>query len=36
VASFVAVLEGIPGIEVKGDGAGGYVVTSTGSNKTAQ
>jgi transmembrane sensor len=36
VASFVAVLEGIPGVEVKGDGTGGYVVTSNGSNKTAQ
>jgi transmembrane sensor len=36
VASFVAVLEGIPGVEVNGDGTGGYVITSNGSNKTAQ
>ncbi len=28
VASFVAVLEGIPGVEVVGDGAGGYLVTA--------
>jgi len=28
VASFVAVLEGIPGVEVVGDGAGGYAVTA--------
>jgi transmembrane sensor len=31
VASFVAVLEGIPGVRVVGDGAGGYVVTSADS-----
>jgi transmembrane sensor len=36
VASFVAVLEGIPGVQVIADGAGGYVVTSNGSEKTAQ
>jgi transmembrane sensor len=36
VASFVAVLEGIQGVQVEGDGTGGYVVTSNGSNKTAQ
>jgi transmembrane sensor len=28
VASFVAVLAGIPGVQVVGDGAGGYLVTS--------
>jgi transmembrane sensor len=31
VASFVAVLEGIPGVQVAADGAGGYVVTSSDS-----
>ena len=36
VASFVAVLEGIPGVQVIDDGTGGYVVTSNGSEKTAQ
>ena len=36
VASFVAVLEGIPGVQVIDDGTGGYVVTSSGSEKTAQ
>jgi transmembrane sensor len=28
VASFVAVLAGIPGVKVEGDGAGGYIVTA--------
>jgi transmembrane sensor len=36
VASFVAVLEGIPSVQVIDDGAGGYVVTSNGSDKTPQ
>ena len=36
VASFVAVLAGIPGVRVIDDGTGGYVVTSDGSEKTAQ
>ena len=36
VASFVAVLEGIPGVQVIDDGTGGYVVTSNGSEKTGQ
>ncbi len=36
VASFVAVLAGIPGVQVVDDGAGGYVVTSDGSEKAAQ
>jgi transmembrane sensor len=36
VASFVAVLEGIPGVQVMDDGVGGYVVTSNGSDKTPQ
>jgi transmembrane sensor len=35
-ASFVAVLEGISGVQVTDDGVGGYVVTSNGSDKTAQ
>lgn len=35
-ASFVAVLAGIPGVQVVDDGAGGYVVTSDGSEKAAQ
>jgi transmembrane sensor len=36
VASFVAVLAGIPGVQVIDDGIGGYVVTSDGSDKAAQ
>jgi transmembrane sensor len=36
VASFVAVLEGIPGVQIIDDGAGGYVITANGSEKTAQ
>jgi len=36
VASFVAVLAGIPGVQVVDDGAGGYVVTSDGFEKAAQ
>jgi transmembrane sensor len=36
VASFVAVLAGIPGVKVVDDGAGGYVVTSEGFEKAAQ
>ena len=36
VASFVAVLAGIPGVRVVDDGAGGYVVTSDDSQKAAQ
>ena len=36
VASFVAVLAGIPGVQVADDGAGGYVVTSDGSEATVQ
>ena len=36
VASFVAVLAGIPGVQVVDDGTGGYVVTSDGSEKAAQ
>jgi transmembrane sensor len=36
VASFVAVLAGIPGVRVVDDGIGGYVVTSDGSEKAAQ
>ena len=36
VASFVAVLAGIPGVQVVDDGADGYVVTSNGSEATAQ
>jgi transmembrane sensor len=36
VASFVAVLEGIPGVQVIDDGAGSYIVKSHGSEKTAQ
>jgi len=36
VASFVAVLEGIQGVQVIDDGAGGYVVTSHVSEKSAQ
>ena len=36
VASFVAVLAGIPGVRVVDDGTGGYVVTSDGSEKAAQ
>jgi transmembrane sensor len=36
VASFVAVLAGIPGVHVVDDRAGGYVVTSDGSGATAQ
>jgi transmembrane sensor len=36
VASFVAVLAGIPGVRVVDDGAGGYIVTSDGSEKAAQ
>jgi transmembrane sensor len=35
VASFIAVLAGIPGVHVVNDGAGGYVVTSNGSEATA-
>ena len=31
VASFIAVLAGIPGVHVVDDGAGGYIVTSDGS-----
>jgi transmembrane sensor len=33
VASFVAVLEGMPGVQVTDDGAGGYVVTSNDSER---
>jgi transmembrane sensor len=33
VASFVAVLEGIPGVRVSDAGTGGYVVTSDGSEQ---
>jgi transmembrane sensor len=36
VASFVAVLAGIPGVQAIDDGIGGYVVTSDGSDKAAQ
>ena len=36
VASFVAVLAGIPGVRVIDEGTGDYVVTSDGSEKTAQ
>jgi transmembrane sensor len=36
VASFVEVLEGIPGVQVTGDGTGGYIVTPDGSEKAAQ
>jgi transmembrane sensor len=36
VASFVAVLAGIPGVQVIRDGSGGYVVTSQGPERTAQ
>jgi transmembrane sensor len=36
VASFVAVLAGMPGVQVVDDRAGGYVVTSDGSEATAQ
>jgi transmembrane sensor len=36
VASFVEVLEGIPGVQVTGDGAGGYIVTPDGSEKAPQ
>jgi transmembrane sensor len=36
VASFVAVLAGTPGVHVVDDGAGGYVVTSDGSEATAR
>jgi transmembrane sensor len=36
VASFIAVLAGIPGLRVADDGAGNYVVTSDGSETTAQ
>ncbi|HEY0342738.1 MAG TPA: FecR domain-containing protein [Steroidobacteraceae bacterium] len=36
VASFVAVLEGIPGAHVTGDDTGGYIVTSDGAEKAAQ
>jgi transmembrane sensor len=36
VASFAAVLAGIPGVQVVGDGAGGYVVTSDSSEKATQ
>ena len=36
VASFVAVLAGIPGVQVIHDGTGGYVVTSDVSDKAAQ
>jgi transmembrane sensor len=36
VASFVAVLGGIPGVHVNDDGTGDYVVTSDGSDKAAQ
>jgi transmembrane sensor len=36
VASFVAVLAGIPGVEVIDHGRGGYVVTSQDSERTAQ
>jgi transmembrane sensor len=35
-ASFVAVLAGFPGVRVVDDGAGGYVVTSGGSEKAPQ
>jgi transmembrane sensor len=36
VASFVAVLAGTPGVHVVDDGAGGYVVTSDGSEAAAR
>jgi transmembrane sensor len=36
VASFVAVLAGIPGVQVIDNGTGGYVVTSQGPERTAQ
>ena len=36
VSSFVAVLAGMPGVQVVDDGAGGYVVTSDGPEATAQ
>jgi ferric-dicitrate binding protein FerR (iron transport regulator) len=35
VASFVAVLAGIPGVHVVGDAAGGYVINADGSDATA-
>jgi transmembrane sensor len=35
VASFIAVLAGVPGAHVVDDGAGGYIVTSDGSGVTA-
>jgi transmembrane sensor len=35
VASFMAVLAGIPGADVVDDGAGGYIVTADGSEATA-
>jgi transmembrane sensor len=36
VASFVAVLAGISGVQVIDNGTGGYIVTSQGSDRTAQ
>jgi transmembrane sensor len=36
VASFVAVLAGIPGVQVVDDGSDGYIVTSNGSEMPAQ
>ena len=36
VASFVAVLAGLPGVHVKGDGVGGYLVTADDPDATAQ
>jgi transmembrane sensor len=36
VASFVAVLAGIPGVQVVDGGTGGYIVTSQGSERTGQ
>jgi transmembrane sensor len=36
VASFVAVLAGIQGVQVVDDGTGGYIVTSDGSEKAGQ
>jgi transmembrane sensor len=36
VASFVAVLAGLPGVRMVADGAGGYVVTADASDATAQ
>jgi len=36
VASFVAVLAGTPSVQVVDDGAGGYLVTSGGSEAKAQ